>query len=104
MIPDQNTITRLTQANRRLKFGYLALAVVGLLAYTLSSPEPTQAVQTDRHASNAHVDVNKVGNAQSMVAIDNPDGYVVIIDEEGKINIVTRDGKVLIPKRKHYAN
>ena len=103
MTPDQATIEQLKQTNRRLKFGCLALALAGLFVYTLASPEPTRAEHEERKINNAHIDINKVGNAQFMVGIDDPNGYAVIIDEEGKINIVTRSGKVIIPKRKYYA-
>ena len=104
MTPDQHTIQRLTQANRRLKLGLLIAAIVGVVFYSLATPEQTQAVHNENNSDNANVAGDKVGNAQMMVGIDDPDGFAVIVDEEGKVNIVTRNGRITVPKRKYYAD
>lgn len=98
------TIEQLIQRNRQLKFGYLVVAVLGLALYTLSSPERTQAGPSDPDGNNIKVDINKVGDAQQMVAVDHESGFVVIIDEEGKVNVVYRDGTIIVPTRKFFPN
>lgn len=102
MNADQLTIQRLSQSNRLLKLGYLVLAVVVVVGYSLLSPEPSQA--HDRHGDNAVVDANQVGDAQLAVGVDHPDGFAVVIDEQGKICVVTRDGLVLVPRSKKFVH
>lgn len=102
MNPQKPTIEQLAQRNRQLKFGYLIVAVLGLALYALSSPEPSQAGPSDPDGNNIKIDINKVGDAQQVVAVDHESGFVVIIDEEGKVNIVYRDGTIIVPNRKYY--
>lgn len=102
MNPETHTIERLTRANRRLRFGYLVVAALGLAAYSLSTPAPTHAGPSDPDGNNVKIDINKVGDLQSITAVHHESGFAVLVDEEGKINIIHHDGKVIVPTRKRF--
>lgn len=91
---------QLVQTNRILKLGYAGLAIAGLTGYVVAqdggdAPEDTPPVV---------VDINKVGTAQMIVGVENPDGFAVVVDEEGKINVVHFDGTVIVPNHKVYSH
>lgn len=100
---DQNTIHQLHQHNRMLKFGYALLAVAGITGYAVAQSGDA-AEPNDPNDNAVVIDINKVGDAQQMVGVENPDGFAVLIDEEGKINVVHYDGTVIVPNRKVYSH
>lgn len=104
MTPDQRLIQKLKQSNRLLKAGYLMVGVAALVAYSLASPVPSHAGPSDPNDNDVRVAVNKVGDAQSITAVDHERGFAVLIDEEGKINVIHRDGKVIVASRKFFSD
>ncbi|MFI4861005.1 MAG: hypothetical protein ACIAXF_10030 [Phycisphaerales bacterium JB063] len=96
----------LRQQNRLLKLGYAALAVFAItgFAFAQGQADPPVHHPDDPNGNRVTVDINKVGDAQTMVGVENPDGFAVLIDEEGKINVIHRDGTVIVPNRKVYSH
>lgn len=99
---EQQTIERLTQSNRMLKLGYLVVGVLGLAGYSLAQTGPATPGSTDPNENDVRVDINKVGDSQTITSVDHERGFAVLVDEEGKINVIHRDGTVLVPDRKYY--
>ncbi|XAL99707.1 hypothetical protein OT109_19275 [Phycisphaeraceae bacterium D3-23] len=101
-----NTENNLRQQNRLLTFGYAALAVFAIAGFALAQGQndPPPHNPDDPNGNRVTVDINKVGDAQQMVGVENPDGFAVLIDEEGKINVVHRDGTVIVPNRKVFSH
>lgn len=95
---------QLKQANRILRLGYVVLGVVGIAGYAIAQAGPTPPGSTDPNSNEVRVDINKVGDAQIIAAVDHERGFAVLVDEEGKINVIHRDGTVIVPNRKHYSN
>lgn len=107
MPTEQQTITRLSQVNRQLKLGYLVIGVLGIAGIAIAQT-PNEPIQqpgtTDPNGNGVKVDINSVGDAQSIAAVDHERGFAVIVDEEGKISVVHRDGTVIVPNRKKYSH
>jgi hypothetical protein len=101
-----NLETNLRQQNRMLKLGYAGLTVLALAGFAFAQGQGGQAPHNpdDPNGNRVTVDINKVGDAQQMVGVENPDGFAVLIDEEGKINVVHRDGTVIVPNRKVFSH
>jgi len=97
----ENTLHQLRQSNRLLKFGYACLAIAGLTGYAFAQ---SGAAPNDPNDNEVVIDINKVGDAQQMVGVENPDGFAVLVDEEGKINVVHYDGTVIVPNRKVFSH
>lgn len=99
-----NLETNLRQQNRMLKLGYAGLAVLALTGFALAQGAGNDPQPNDPNDNHVVIDINKVGDAQQMVGVENPDGFAVLIDEEGKINVVHRDGTVIVPNRKVFSH
>lgn len=103
-MPDTPPLNRqLVQTNRLLKLGYAGLAVALVTGYVVAQDAGDPA-GPGAAPPPVVVDINKVGTAQMIVGVENPDGFAVVVDEEGKINIVHRDGTVIVPNRKVYSH
>jgi len=100
----QTTIQQLRQTNRLLLFGYLVLGVAALVGYSFAQSDDLPPGTTDPNDNQVVVDINKVGDSQTIAAVEHERGFAVLVDEEGKINVIHRDGTVVVPNRKVYSN
>lgn len=104
MKPEQLTIHQLRQTNRMLALGYVLIGLFAVVGYALAQADPLPPGASDPNDNNIIVDINKVGDSQTIAAVEHERGFAVLVDEEGKINVIHRDGTVIVPNRKVFSN